>query len=240
MGYSFDFESTLPALGEGMAMGVAGVLIAVLIVGMLVALAVGVAQYVFGALGLYRIAKRRGIHHPWLAWIPVGNAWLLGSVSDHYQYIVKRKVTKRRRLLLLLEIVVAALMMVYGTITILAGIAGNGLGMATAAALVYFLVACVAVATTVFCYISYFDLFRSSKPENAVLFLVLGILFNVTLPFFVFACGNSDKGMPAKRAPQSAPVVEEAPAEESAAETDSEEQQIPQVEAEPIEDWFEA
>ena len=35
-------------------------------------------------------------------------------------------------------------------------------------------------------YIAYYDVFKSCKPKNAVLFLVLSIVFDVTLPFFVF------------------------------------------------------
>ena len=109
MRYTFDIQSALPMLGDSMTVGLAGALLAVVFGFLFVALAVATAQYVFGALGLYRIAKRRGIHNPWLAWVPVANVWLLGSVSDHYQYIVKRKVTKRRKVLLILEIAVVVL-----------------------------------------------------------------------------------------------------------------------------------
>ena len=40
----------------------------------------GITGYVLQALGMYRIAERRGIHRPWLAWIPVANSWVLGSI----------------------------------------------------------------------------------------------------------------------------------------------------------------
>ena len=42
---------------------------------------IGIATYVLSALGLYTIAKRRGLNHPWLAWIPVASAWTVGSWS---------------------------------------------------------------------------------------------------------------------------------------------------------------
>ena len=61
--------------------------------------------YVMRALGLYRIAKRRGIHRPWLAWIPCGRDWLLGCISDHYQSIACGKRSYFRFFLLFLSIV---------------------------------------------------------------------------------------------------------------------------------------
>ena len=43
---------------------------------------ISVAIYVFTALSMHTIAQKRGIACPWLAWIPVANLWVLGSVSD--------------------------------------------------------------------------------------------------------------------------------------------------------------
>ena len=42
----------------------------------------GIASYVLSAAAIYVISRRRGLHKPWLAWIPVVNVWLLGSQSD--------------------------------------------------------------------------------------------------------------------------------------------------------------
>ena len=92
----------------------------------------------------------------------------------------------------------------------------------------------LSIAVTVIGYIAYYDLFRSCKPKNDVMFLVLSIIFNVTLPFFVFACSNSDEGMPARRksqAPEQIPVqYEEPPVEEPW------EAELPVVETEVVED----
>jgi len=93
----------------------------------------------------------------------------------------------------------------------------------------------LSIAVTVICYIAYYDLFRSCKPGNAVLFLVLSIFFNVTLPFFVFFISNSDEGMPARRTQQPPQQIPEEPvaAEEEPAVV---EEEIPAVEAEIVED----
>ena len=63
-----------------------------------------ILAYILQALALYTIAKRRGIRKPWLAWIPFGNSWILGSLSDQYHYVTKRTIKNRRKLLLGLEI----------------------------------------------------------------------------------------------------------------------------------------
>ena len=40
-----------------------------------------------------------GIRHAWLAWVPIGNNWILGSLSDQYRYLVKGKICRKRVIL---------------------------------------------------------------------------------------------------------------------------------------------
>ena len=226
MEYGFEFDYGMPSLPQGLMMGVGGAVVAILLIVLLLALAFSIISYVLSAVGLYRIAKRRGIHHAWLAWVPVGNSWLLGSISDHYQYVVKQKNTKRRKVLLILSLILTAVSVVFSTGVLLSNLA---IGFGTAAAdggsvvgiilmvLYYWVMFGVSVAAMVVSYIAYYDLFQSSKPGYAVLFLVLSVVFNVTLPFFVFACSGSDKGMPERRAPKQSvqePYVATEPEEE--------------------------
>ena len=241
MQYEYDFEYMFPEIMEGAADGVAtgmiGMVIGIFLIVYLLALAFSVISYVLGAVGAYRIAKRRGIHHAWLSWIPVGSSWLLGSISDHYQYVVKQKVTKRRKILLILSIICTVMGFVFGVgagILATAEIVGETAASVLSAALMvvgYLGLMGLSIAITVICYIAYYDLFRSCKPGNAVLFLVLSIIFNVTLPFFVFFISNSDEGMPARR-PQRAPqqICEEPECSDSA------EEELPVVEAEIVDD----
>ncbi len=70
---------------------------------------INLAIYVFTALALYAIAKRRGIHNPWLAWIPFANTWLLGCISDQYRALAKGETKYRRRWLLITEILTSVL-----------------------------------------------------------------------------------------------------------------------------------
>ena len=99
MGYDYGFEYAFPEMMEGAAEGViagaAGLIIGIVLIVWLIAMAVAVGSYVLNAVGMYRIAKRRGIHNAWLSWVPVANVWLLGSISDHFQYVVMQLSTKR-------------------------------------------------------------------------------------------------------------------------------------------------
>ena len=219
MGYEYGFEYAFPEGMEGAAVGAAGVVTGILLIVWFLAMGFSLVMYVLNAVGLYRIAKRRGIHHAWLAWVPIGCNWLLGSISDHYQYVAKQKVTSKRKVLLILSLIlVACLFVLAGGVVALVlateGMAGDAaMVLAVALMLIAYLgMLGLAIAITVFCYIAYYDLFRSCKPGNAVLFLVLGIIFNVTLAFFVFACSKSDEGMPERRPRDPSPQNPDVPA----------------------------
>ena len=247
MGYDYSFEyafpGTMEGAAEGMMVGAAGIVTGILLVVYLLGMAFAVVSYVLSAVGMYRIAKRRGIHHPWLAWVPVGAAWLLGSISDHYQYVVKQKNTNRRKILLILSIILAAMSCVFLAAVLVLTFAGIGtdasatIAGAVMAIIAYLCMTGLSIAVLVFYYIAYFDLFRSCKPKNDVLFLVLGVFFNVTLPFFVFACSGSDEGMPPRQAPQPSVQPEEPQEEESAVLlVESWEEEIPVVDTQLVEE----
>ena len=251
MSSSFDFNYGFQDMAGDVASGVLGIFVGVFVLIMLLTFALAIVSYVLSAVSMYRIAKRRGIHNAWLAWIPIGSSWLLGSISDQYQYVVKRKVTSRRKLLLILGIVslfVNAIYCILQVSTTLAFSANAGMsnevGMVAVSMLVWLLYVVLAVVYMAFTYVAYYDLFRSCKPANAVLFLVLGIVFSVTLPFFLIACSNKDEGMPPKRPPQppvQIPAEPEAPVETPVAEQPPVEEpavteEVPVVEGEVVED----
>lgn len=175
---------------------------------------IGIATYVLSALGLYTIAKRRGLNHPWLAWIPVASAWIVGSLSDQYRYVVNGENKSKRKVLLTLNIIttVLSLVMVACGIGMVAqaligaagGIDEEAMVQAVIGPLVGVLGLClplagVAIAYAVVYYMALYDIFRSLDPNNCVLFLVLSIVFSVTEPFFLFFNRNKDGGMPPRR-----------------------------------------
>jgi hypothetical protein len=46
------------------------------------------ATYIINAAALYRMAKKCSIENAWLAWIPIGNAYILGKVVGPFKCIV--------------------------------------------------------------------------------------------------------------------------------------------------------
>lgn len=223
----FDFDSMF----SGAVAGVAGAFLGVLLIVLLLALAVGVVMYIFQSIGLYTVAKRRGIHHAWLAWVPVGYQWILGSLSDQYQYVANGKVRNIRKVLLGLSIANVCISFFSGFLDGFSAFnAVTGVAMDTAAVSAMFSVlislanVAVSIVLVVFMYIALYNFYASCNPSNGAMFLVLSILFNITQPFFVFACRNKDGGMPPrKEAPQPAPaqplpIVDAMPVQETAVE----------------------
>ena len=198
----YEFE---PHMGEElleMFLGVAGlVLFAVL--------AFWVVGYVLRSLGLYTIAKRRGIHNPWLAWLPVGDYWITGSISDQYHYVTRGEVKNRRIVLLVLSIASAVLSGI-GNAAVGAEMLGNfalsggedGAYVIRAVAEMGFinlLSSGVRLALLIFWHMTLFDVYSSCDQRYSVVYLVLGVIFGFTVPFFLFACRRKDYGMPPRR-----------------------------------------
>ena len=172
--------------------------------------------YILTAAAIYMIARRRGLRKPWLAWVPVFNLWLLGSLSDQYQYVVRRRNTHRRVLLLVLNIlmpILAAGTLWFGMIILQQISYGVVLGSIWDLWLGLFgfgvpLMA-VSVAAIVIRYIALYDVYRSLEPENAVLFVVLSIFVGITEPFLLFFNRDKEKGMPPRKPePVSEPQAE--------------------------------
>ena len=204
MGYSYAYE-----IEEMIELGLLPVLFS-----SVPSMAFGIAVYVLTALAFYTIADRRGLKNPWLAWIPVANLWLLGSISDQYHYVVKGEFKSKRKILLVLGIASMVVgIVIFGLITSLAitGISGamGGISeeqmvsqlMGRAIGMVGLFVPMmgIAIAQMVIRYMALYDVYKSMDPSNCVMFLVLSILFSFTEPFFLFFNRNKDEGMPPRR-----------------------------------------
>lgn len=205
--YPDDFHIEMDMIPEATTdFGMFGIFLAVYLLLMFFAMAFSIVCYVFQSYGLYTIANRRGIRNSWLAWVPVGNAWILGSISDQYQYVAKGKVRNRRKLLLFLELgmigIVVGLLIAAVLIIAMSDAFFDSMLLAVLLMLLgYLAIIALAITTTVYMYLCYYDLYNSCIPSNAVLFLVLSIIIPVTISFFVFACRKKDLGMPPRKQP---------------------------------------
>lgn len=164
-----------------------------------------IAMYVLTALSLYTIAQRRGIRKAWLAWVPVLNCWILGSLSDQYRYVVRGQVKHKRKILLILNLVKAVLgttlvsMAAVVIWTMFTNVAGFFMGSVLSLLGLLLPLGIVGIAYCIIYYMALYDLYTSLDPENNVLFLVLSIFFSVTKPFFLFFSREKDNGMPPRR-----------------------------------------
>ena len=179
------------------------------------------ATYVLTALALYTIARRRGLKNPWLAWIPVADCWLLGSLSDQYRYVLKGEHRSKRKILLFFRVLIT--IMWISLMGLLVNLCFHAVGGVFWGAMsdermfqilhqaMNLLVLClplmgISIAYAVFRYMALYDIYKSLDPENCVLFLVLSILFGITEPFFLFFSREKDGGMPPRKQPvQDAP-----------------------------------
>lgn len=173
---------------------------------------VSLAGYILSAVGLYSIAKRRGINHPWLSWIPVVRVWILGSISDQYRYVTKGQIKSKRKILLGLEIaavVLSVVMLVVGgaaaadlALVSMSGTEAEIISAAMSSLLgivgIALLILVVGIVDAVFYYMALYDLYTSVNPTYSVLFTVLSVIpvTNVAEPFFIFFNRKKDLGMP--------------------------------------------
>ena len=175
---------------------------------------ISIAVYVFTALGLYTLAQRRGLRNPWLAWIPVANVWILGSLSDQYRYVVRGQVRSKRKALLTLNIISAVMGLVMTVVIVAAvvrwvfsfqaGASETEIVNAILGSVMGVLALCVpwagvAIASAVLSYMALYDIYTSCDPANNTVYLVLSILFGFTQAIFLFLCRNRDDGMPPRR-----------------------------------------
>lgn len=220
--YEFYYDYSYSGMDSALE-GVGGFLLVFILLFYFLTFAFAILTYVLHALGMYAIAKRRGIRNPWLSWIPVGDVWILGSIADQYQYVAKNRVRNRRKVLLGLTLGMWSTILLVFTGAALLGVGSvtdDALAGAGAAImlLAYLAMVVMAVIVAVFQYIAYYDLFSSCDPGSAVLYLVLSIFLGVVLPFFVFSSRKKDLGMrPPKPVqpqmiPQPAPYMPPQPA----------------------------
>ena len=179
---------------------------------LLIALALLVVVYVLQARGLYTIARERGIKKPWLAWVPLGDCWILGSISDRHRLMNFDQLRNRRTLLTVLygaglaAGIVQCVLGFRAIFSMLTDIENLSLMDEDALEIMIeeaislgtlgdFAVSVVNIVGLVFYYICLHDLYASCCPYLKTVYLVLSIFVPVTIPFFIFACRKYGQGM---------------------------------------------
>lgn len=177
------------------------VFIAVFLVIYLLILGMGIASYVLTSLSLYKIANRRQIANPWLAWLPFGNYWIIGSIADNYD---ERNGMKRkwRVVFLTLSLIILAGFVIFYIVLFVAlfslGLNSQYAEPATSEMIGFFVaiyagmfVAVLpATALSVCNMICIYKIFESTVPEKSVKYLLLSILVPFANAICLFKCRN--------------------------------------------------
>ena len=142
-----------------------------------------------------------------------GQEWLLGSLSDQYQYLAKGKIRYNRRWLLGLSIpinVVSAAAWVIFVIALPFIFSSDSFlpylevfASTDPATTLYTgfmgILNLVSIGFVVFRSLALYDLFSSSYPRYKIPLLLLSILIDNTTPILIFAVRDNDSGMPPRR-----------------------------------------
>ena len=170
---------------------------------------------IFPRVGLYTIAKRRHIRRPWVAWLPLGNQYMLGKISDQYQEKVRGRRTHRCWAVPVLGCLswigqlvatfLILLMLLYVLIMMFAAVGSLGLiflnnrledlfGDLREPFVAMCIIGIVSSCGMIIRYMALYDLYRSTTVHRTK-FLVLSILFPVTEPAFIFLCKDPEPGV---------------------------------------------
>lgn len=126
-----------------------------------IVLIIGFILYILKSFGLYRLAARANIENAWLSWIPIGDAYIMAKLAGDVS-IGSMKISNNYIVLP----VGAALVAFLPEIPVLSNI--------------------IVVAYMILFLITLYKLYKNYRPDNAVLWIVLSIIFGFLIPIFLF------------------------------------------------------
>ncbi len=166
------------------------------------AFALSIAQYIITSYSIYTIAKRRLIENAFLAFIPYGNYWILGSIADDYDGKSGFNYNWRK-LLIIFPIVICAAMFLFFIIFSAAFIFiestmyshlnyGVMFAIIISVFIMYILILLFAVAFMIIEWICIYKVFESTVPEKAIKYLLISMIVPFGYPICLLRC--KDKG----------------------------------------------
>ena len=184
----------IAATGAGM-LGIVMVAIYALFVGTMGL--VGLAIYVLTAISLSKMASRRGIKCPWLAWIPGWYMIPLAQLTDHYFKVTKNKNTKFTLFMAICYIGAYVLAILECGVAVLTGLVPANTALILAC--VVFLLAGIALLAiyvgVVLTYLTLFFVFRSAQPKLAILYILLSIFVPASWAVCLLIAHKHDQGL---------------------------------------------
>ena len=172
--------------------------------------AAGLALFLLRGWSLYGFARRRGLKKAWLSWIPVGQDWIRGSLSDQYKYLTAGRNQSRRTWLtvlsaasLLLKFLLVGSVIRHLSYALIGfGYPHMGYHMARLILTVGgmgFVSVFVWIAKVIFHHLCMYDLYSSAEPNNGLAMTVLGVVVPLLESFFLVYIREKDGGMPPRK-----------------------------------------
>lgn len=167
---------------------------------------IGIAIYLLESISVYKMAKSAEIKNPWLAFIPVANDWVFGTLAEKYK---KKNGTKSARFGIILPVLegivlIEAIALTIFTVISVKEITGYALDAVNTSAemapeqfmslipviILYFALMAVAIAYAVVFFIALWRVYYSFDKSNATLYIVLSIIFTISVPIILFIIRN--------------------------------------------------
>ncbi len=153
-------------------------------------------------VGLYSIAKRRGIHAPYFAFLPVCNYVLMGRIAEQFEKAQYGRTKTYNKYMLItgmpyvitLTVYLFLVFVVYPDVSTTADLGASymaGSFTVDAAGVTLFLVTIPFIGAQT---LTLYKVFRSLKPDNCALYTILNATVNVVTPFAIYNFRELDLG----------------------------------------------
>lgn len=136
-------------------------------IGLIISSIFGLIVYILSALGLHTLAKRAGLKHGWIAWIPICQWYLLGELIGDKLF----GISGMKWILVLAPIVLG-----------IVGMFTDGFFFGVLTLLVYILEVG-----------AYYKLFRIYKPQSALFYTITGFIISPLLGLYLFLIRNNQR-----------------------------------------------
>lgn len=167
---------------------------------------IGIAIYLLESISVYKMAKSAEIKNPWLAFIPVANDWVFGTLAEKYK---KKNGTKSARFGIILPVLegivlIETIALTIFTVISIKEITGYALDAVNTSSemapeqfmslipviILYFALMAVAIAYAVVFFIALWRVYSSFDKSNATLYIVLSVIFTISVPIILFIIRN--------------------------------------------------
>lgn len=143
--------------------------------------------FIMYSIGLYKMAKNQNLENPWLAWIPVGNYYIVGLLAKDSPFI-KRKF-KRIEIFTLIAGILYAGILIYSMYISLNSISNMNEYMNSvysssywSTMLISLISSLIALLIRAFMIFTYYHLYKIYSPQEAALYTGLSV-FSLTFVF---------------------------------------------------------